>query len=325
MISIWLWPLSLVYALVVLITRHLYVWGILPSFRSPKPVISVGNITVGGVGKTPLVIWLARQMLARGLKPAILIRGYKAHAGLSDEAQMLKEALPQVPVLVGRDRKKSIEAALANSPVDVFICDDAFQHWPLQRDMDIVAIDAQNPFGNGCLLPAGHLREPLGALKRAQVFLLTKTDLTKAPTTLLSKLKTLNTRALIVQSRHAFVGFKDTFTGTPAGKFDKAIGFCAIGDPASFTATIAAQGIGLVKNFVYADHHHYSDAEIKSMVASAKGQGIHVLVTTHKDAVKLQSFKNLFNGVRVVYADIQLEITQGSDEFIQHISSRCRR
>src|SRR5262249_32773397 len=134
------------YGLVVRALRGLYALGILPSYQPLKPVISIGNLTVGGTGKTPLVLARVQALTARSVRAATLARGHmpagQTQAGVSDEACMMRERLPEVSVLTGADRRRSIQEFLKNHAVDVFVCDDAFQHWPLKRNLDIVVIDA---------------------------------------------------------------------------------------------------------------------------------------------------------------------------------------
>ena len=199
LITYLLLPWSLVYGIGVFCHRNFY--RLKGAYKAPKPVISVGNITVGGAGKTPLVIWLARKLQDKGFKSIILTRGYMPNSSkVSDEVDMLNEQLPYIPVLAGGNRVANIREAENVLPVDLYICDDAFQHWPLRRDLNIVAIDAGNPFGNGYLLPAGILREPVSALKRAHILVLTKTDGPKDIQALSSRLGKINPKALIVES-----------------------------------------------------------------------------------------------------------------------------
>jgi tetraacyldisaccharide 4'-kinase len=241
---------------------------------------------------------------------------------------MLNEQMPLIPVLAGGDRITNIRKTKGILPVDVYIADDAFQHWPLGRDLNIVAIDAGNPFGNGYLLPAGILREPLSALKRAHVFVLTKIESSSGIQVLSSKLKEINPKALIVESRYKSAGVVDVFDpGPPQEDFlndRRVVGFCAIGDPLSFESSLKNSRAKISKLFSYMDHHVYKKDEIQRMVAFCRAQDVEALVTTHKDVVKLRIFKDLFAGIRLVYIPIQLEITKGSDEFFQKVISVCR-
>jgi len=299
------------------------------AFKAPKPVISIGNITVGGVGKTPLVIWLARTLQDKGFKSVIVTRGYMpGNSKDSDEVDMLNEQIPYIPVLAGANRVKNIKESKGNLPVDVYIADDGFQHWPLHRDLNIVAIDAGNPFGNGFLLPAGILREPLSALKRAQVIVLTKTDGVSDLHILTQKIRKINPKALIVESAHKAKGVVDVFESEALPvdylKNLPVVGFCAIGDPYSFELELKNTGAQISKLFTFRDHHLYKKNDIQQMIDLCHAQAVPILVTTHKDAVKLNSFKGMFKGLRLVYIPIQLEITKGSDEFVQKVISVCR-
>src|SRR3989344_3685960 len=168
-----LWLFSILYGVVVRALVLIYKFRLAPSCRLGKPVISIGNITLGGVGKTPLVECVVRFLKDKGLEPVVLIRGYGADKQVgSDEAKLLEESLPGIPVLVGANRVKNARDFLTRNAADVFVLDDGFQHWRLRRDLDIVAINATNPFGNRHLLPRGILREPLSALRRADIFVL---------------------------------------------------------------------------------------------------------------------------------------------------------
>ncbi len=319
-------PWSLFYSLGVFCHRaYCRLQGV---YRAPKPVISIGNITVGGSGKTPLVIWLAKNLQAKGFKSIILIRGYMPKATqISDEVDMLNEQIPYIPVLAGSNRIANIREANDVLPVDLYICDDAFQHWPLYRNLDIVTIDAVNPFGNGYMLPAGILREPLSSLKRADVFILTKTNGLNNILDLSSKLKKINPKALILQSWYKSAAVIDAFEVlTMPEDFLKdkhVVGFCGIGDPFSFELSLKNSGAKIVKLFTYMDHHIYKTNDIQRMVELCRSQGAQVLVTTHKDTVKLHRFKNLFGNIRLVYIPIQVEITEGADEFFQKVISIC--
>ena len=320
-------PWSLFYGVGVFCHRNFY--RLVGAYKAPKPVISIGNITVGGVGKTPLVIWMAKSLQDKGFKSVILIRGFMPQASKdSDEVDMINEQIPYVPLLAGADRIESIKKSKGIMPVDVYIADDAFQHWPLHRDLNVVAIDASSPFGNGYLLPAGILREPLSALKRAHIFVLTKTNGSKDLELLISRLSKINPRALIVESRYKNAGCVDVFDSVvlPEGflKDKKVVGFCAIGEPLSFQSELKNTGATVTKVFTYMDHHVYDKADILQMLDYARAQNAQVLVTTHKDAVKLRDHKELFSGFSLVYIPIQLEITKGADEFIQKIISVCR-
>lgn len=330
LLKVFLRLLSFFYGAAVRIIYIFYNLGVGRS-RLSAPVISVGNITAGGTGKTPLVEYLARILTEKNLRPVILTRGYMGR-GIgrgsleSDEAQMLKKVLADVPVLAGADRLKNAREFAAVHPVDMFILDDGFQHWRLARDLDIVVLDAVNPWGNGFLLPRGVLREPLSALRRADVIVLTKTDLGKANVDRIkSRLQAIGCRALVVDAVHQPVDFVDLRCGESrplsfvAGK--EICSFCSIGDPRSFFQTLENLGARLSKDFAFTDHHQYQARDIQEIVSSCRSGRIAAVVTTQKDAVKLNPFRQLWDGDPAFLSlRITMKITQGEHDFVERIS-----
>jgi tetraacyldisaccharide 4'-kinase len=328
LVKVVLFALSFVYEIVVIVTRSLYTIGILPSYRSPKPVISVGNITAGGSGKTPLVIAIVKILKSRNVRVAILTRGYMPRNAnvFSDEARMMEEHLPGVPVMTGRDRQASIKECLKHHAVDVFVCDDAFQHWPLKRDLDIVAVDTVNPVGNGHLLPRGILREPSAALSRAHVLVMTKSDQPQAkPERLQPFLEHLNRKALIVQSQHVCAGFVDVYNKNEQDSSHfvgiTVVAFCAIADSNSFRQSLQKAGLNVANIFVFMDHHVFTEEDMAMVRRYATEHDIKTIVTTHKDAVKLEGFRDFWSGFKVYYSQLELEFTQGKNAFIERIIS----
>jgi tetraacyldisaccharide 4'-kinase len=325
-----LWVMSLLYGTIVRITRYLYLARLLPTYRSAKPVISIGNLTVGGAGKTPLVIAVVRALLGRQLRVAILTRGYMGalKGSFSDEARMLQEELPGVPVLIGRNRRLSIESGLKHHAIDVFVCDDAFQHWPLQRDLDIVAVTATNPFGNGQMLPRGTLREPVDGLKRAQVVVITKSEQGET-SGLRSALQKINPQLLIAESKHVCSGCVDVYGQKPVDHYHlkgvSVVAFCGIADPESFRHSLHDAGFNVVNVFVFMDHHVYSEADLGLVTRYAREHDISVIMTTHKDAVKMPAFQKSWQGFKLYYLQVELEITYGKNIFLDRIISTVRR
>jgi tetraacyldisaccharide 4'-kinase len=287
----------------------------------PVPVISVGNLTVGGTGKTPLIVWLARELQAAGFKTAILTRGYGGQlekegqvltAGAwttadpkvtGDEPLLLAKLLPEVVIAIGRDRYQMGLKVLATHPApDLFLLDDGFQYWRLQRQLDLVLLDAEAPFANGRLLPRGLLREPPAALKRAQVVLLTRTARVSGEA--LSKLT-----ALIKKYQpHALVGevqaANSTLTpltewGSEAGHTWDAGSYLAgrrialvtaIGNPGQLRYSLQTMGAKIVYYRVYPDHHVWDGAEVAEIITNLKLNRLTDLVVTGKDGVKLLAF-----------------------------------
>ncbi|MDR2005869.1 MAG: tetraacyldisaccharide 4'-kinase [Acidaminococcales bacterium] len=308
---------SLLYGFGLAAKLLLYKTGLCRKNRLSCKVISLGNITLGGTGKTPTVKTLATLICSMGYKVAVLNRGYRAHCDkpvgivsdgrriymsayeAGDEAYLLAKQLPDVPVVIGKDRAISGEYVAKNMDVDVLIMDDGYQHWQLARDLDIVLVDTLNMFGNSCLLPRGTLREPLSHLDRADLFLLTKVDqsLEFSRKYVRSALGRNNPSAPVFESIHMprhFIEIAewDKESGEkclPAGELcDKtAIAFSAIGNPASFEQTITDLGINLIEAIRYPDHHDYNTKEMEYIMERAAWKQAEAIITTEKDAVKI--------------------------------------
>ena len=316
-----LFVLSLIYGLVVVILAGFYR---LRPVRVNCKVISVGNITLGGTGKTSLVEYLAERLVQKGKKVAVLSRGYKRDArqpgaqGMGDEPAMLQRKLPQVTVIVDRDRLKASARAIKDYSADTLILDDGLQQWRIFKDLEIVTIDAQNPFGNFRLLPAGFLREPLGALSRADIFVLTQIAPGQDTAALTDRLRQLNPRALIVESRHRPEGFSDLnnpdkILSIDSFKGKSAVVFSGIGNPQAFEDTVCSLGINIAEALRFADHHDYAQADLDSIIKGAKEKGLDTIITTEKDAIKISRLN--FNLTRVFSLNIKLGITKNETEF----------
>ena len=327
-VKFFLFILSLIFGVIINVRNLLIARGNLHVVDLGKPVISVGNITWGGVGKTPFVILLVEHLRALGLKPAILTRGYMKNVSrvktLSDEAIMLKQQIPDVSVGVGADRISESRKILRDQPVDVFILDDGFQHRKVKRDLDIVLIDATNPFGNNELIPAGILREPLSALKRAQIIVLTKSDLNPSATQVLDeRLRKINNASPIAWAVHAPSGLADLFGNNEEQLIDlrgkRVVSFCSIGDPKSFEESLSAAGALIDRNFIFPDHHVYLERDIQKIIAYAQKMGIEILVTTAKDSVKILQFQRHFTGCRCLILRIKIELRTGKNEVFKRI------
>lgn len=328
-----LFILSILYAIALKISGALYALNILRQYKLNTKVISVGNITWGGTGKTPLVTMLA-GILAKNRKPAVLIRGYQrnprsvsAYAKSGDEAFMLVEAL-NVPILTERDRLVSARRATEHFSCDTLILDDGLQQWRIKKDLEIVVVDATNPFGNGRLIPRGILREPLSALKRAQVFFLTRTDVAAdSLPELENRLMAINPAALIVESIHRPVGFYDLREGgrrieAPglSGQKDAAI-LCAIGNPKAFEKTVSGMGFSVKRRFFFLDHHHYTKSEVDNIIETCRREKIAAVITTQKDAVRLRDYVLPADyRIPVLVLRVEIFITKARDEFLSRLS-----
>ncbi len=329
-----LWFFSMLYSWVIRIWLAAYDRRLLPVRELGRPAVSVGNITWGGVGKTPFVEWLVQYFLECKVRPAILTRGYMPSRGGralfpgSDEARMLQKKFPAVPVITGRDRRKGAREILSHRAVDVFILDDGFQQRGVKRDMDIVLIDAANPFGNRFLLPRGSLREPLSSLRRADVFVLTKTD--QAPgalDVLKDQLKTWNPSAVFVETVHQPVSFSASHSGMALADI-KGQPVClvsGIGDPRSFEKIVIRLGALVRDTKFFPDHHCFSAGDVEDIVRSCQTQGIRVIIMTAKDAVKWpEDFECSSSGLKVLVLNMDIKITKGKEALLARLRTlRC--
>jgi tetraacyldisaccharide 4'-kinase len=273
----------------------------------PRPVISVGNITAGGTGKTPVVRWLADELRKAGHRPAILLRGYKVGSGVtSDEQVMLDHHLndeTRAPVRIGVNPSRTLagQSMLEEHPdVTVFILDDAFQHRQLEREMDLVLINAADPFGYEHVHPRGLLREPLRSLQRADAFIITRADQVSPVRRrdIERRIRQQNRRAPIYRANHAHTGLRSSGCSA-ADDPDCAIddlsrrpffAFCGIGNPASFQRQLEELEGRFVGHHWFPDHHDYTEQDIIDVKRQAKEAGAELVVTTEKDWVKISGF-----------------------------------
>jgi tetraacyldisaccharide 4'-kinase len=306
-------PLSVVVWLVVSIRNLLYDFGLLKTAKLGQPVIGIGNLTTGGTGKTPLTHAVTDYLLSKGCKPAILSRGYKSEAEKSglifraavdehptiahcgDEVAMLAEKLPGVWFGVGADRIASARRLSAVAEVECFVLDDSFQHRKVDRDLNIVIIDASIPFGNRLLLPAGILRESLGGLKRADLLIISRCE--SASESELAQIEASvrrhNDRSPVIRASTSVAGLHklDQMGGeTPTLAWGaKVWALAATANPAAFRDTLQELGCDIIGQSLFPDHHRYTPAQIAKVVQDALANGAEVIVTTEKDATKLSS------------------------------------
>lgn len=269
-----------------------------PHHKSGVPVISVGNITVGGTGKTPLVIDLARRLALLGRTPAVVAHGYKALRGEpNDEERIVRKSCPGVIYLAHPDRRLAVDRARHLFGADVAVLDDGFQHRRLARSLDIVVVDATCPFGYEHLLPRGLLRETPASLRRAHVVVLTRCDQV-SPTRLsrtAARLSALAPEAVHLRSVHRVTAVEGLdgrpFSGDVSGR--RAILFASIGNPDSFATTARMLGVEVVGHQWWADHHVYSRRDVHSLLRARRFPPHDLLLTTEKDAVKLAELPGL--------------------------------
>lgn len=260
--------------------------------RAGVPVISVGNLAVGGTGKTPTTAWLARHLSTRGRRPAIVTRGYGGNAGVgpldvsrgsgpivdatrAGDEPVLLASLTAAIVVAGSDRTAGARRAVALG-ADVVLLDDGFQHRRLARDLDLVLLDAARPFGNGFLLPAGPLREPPASLARAGLVLLTRWGGEPIPAGI---------GCPVVRARHRGAGFRDV-SGREVAPPSRALAFAGIAAPDGFFDSLRASGVELAGTRAFRDHHPYRDAELNALADGARAAGA-AIVTTMKDLARI--------------------------------------
>jgi tetraacyldisaccharide 4'-kinase len=286
--------LSLLYRFGHNLHRWMYRIGLFQSVRLPVPVVSVGNVTTGGTGKTPFVEFLGRWFEEHGLRAAILSRGYGRVAGTIIDDEPLSTPSQNLLRLAGANRVRLARQALETFKPDVILLDDGFQHYRIRRDLDIVLVDAVNPFSNGRILPRGLLRERPVALKRAGVVVITRSD--QVDPTRLETIRSMLERltggaAPIVEASHKPI---DLDAPPESRRYPlewlrtrELVAFSGIGNPDSFRLTLESLGANVASHVAFPDHHSYTRAEIRSLNLRVKEFMAEGLVTTQKDAVKL--------------------------------------
>jgi len=299
LLSALLYPLSFPYGLLVGLDRRFT-----RAVDLARPVISVGNITWGGTGKTPVVIRLARQLAQRGYRVCVLSRGYRRKvnkgilivsdgksilsdpAAAGDEPFLIARSLPDVSVVVGPDRTRAAATARERLSPDVFILDDGFQCWKVKRDLDIVCVNAADPFGNGRLLPAGILREPPSALSRAGLIVLTNSDVVPPDTVVEAegRIAACSAAPVLRSGRRALDLRCIIDEATDLLAID-VIALSAVGDNESFKKTLEQNGMNIVRQYAFRDHHWFSLQDLRTLLAENPPE--LPVVTTTKDAVRL--------------------------------------
>jgi len=336
------------YSIIICLRNFLYSKGWLKIYRANAIVISIGNITAGGTGKTPLVIRLCNKITknsklkTQNCKCAILTRGYKATQDsrsktqdYGDEPEILTTSCPQARVIVNPDRAAGAAEAVNKFGAKVLIMDDGFQHRRLSRDLDIVTIDGTQPFGYGKVLPAGLLREPVAALKRADAVVVTRCDQTAEVelTQLEEKLQQINPNMIIARSIHApvcakSIGHKEIALEELKAK--KIFAFCGIANPDAFLNTIKNIGANLVGSKIYNDHYHYTDDCLADIYEQARHLKADLILSTQKDWFSSPAFTGASPvipaqaGIPFAYLAIELRFISGEDKITQLIENALR-
>jgi tetraacyldisaccharide 4'-kinase len=305
-----LYLFSIPYGWAVRARAFFYARGFLRTKRLPCPVISVGNITVGGTGKTPLVAALAKGLMERGVPTAVLSRGYRRSKGTGcvvsdgrsvrlspeesgDEPYLMGRNLPGIPVLVGKSRFISGRKALQDFQIRGLILDDGYQHLSLHRDLNIVLIDSQAGLGNRSLLPRGSLREPPNCLRRAHLILLTKVEHPEDCHSLEALVRAIHPSPGIFHSRYEpldLIGLKGETEGIESLRGKRVFAFSGVARPESFAFLLRKLGAKIVREVFFEDHHAYTNEDLRWIEKEARG--VDRVVTTEKDMVKLQTLQN---------------------------------
>lgn len=281
------------YAGAMLGRNKAYDWGWFRVHRVDVPVVSVGNITLGGTGKTPFVAWLARWFREKSIRVAIISRGYGANeTSRNDEAKVLELALPDVPHLQNPDRALAAQTAITELESELIILDDAFQHRRLARDLDIVLVDALLPFGYGHVFPRGLLREPVSAIRRAGIVVLSRADLISAARRDelrrdIRKIHPDGIWAEIAQRPTVWVNAAQEMAALESLRSDRAAAFCGIGNPEAFRQTLERLGISPLEFRTFPDHHAYTRQDIADLIHWLGRLQVQVAFCTEKDLVKI--------------------------------------
>lgn len=324
LLILFLAPLSLLYSLIQQLRAAMYRAGMLKTYRLPRPVVSIGNVTVGGTGKTPVTAHIARLLLEQGHKVAVLSRGYGGSLeGQSavvsdgaavmlgpqecgDEPYLLASTVPGLMVVIGTDRYAAGQLAMQQLSPDILLLDDGFQHLRLHRDLNILLLDCVRPFGNGWTLPAGLLREPAQAARRADLVILTRCP---EGTTLAPQAAGIPR----CSSSHRITALRP-LSGGPSVLFStlansKVVAFAGIADPSSFFDELSSRGLDLVHTIRLPDHTSYTKSDLSAIMEAVEKYGAEVALTTEKDGVKLHGAP-LELSKRVLLAHLELTISE---------------
>ena len=328
--EIFLTPFSALYSALARARAMAYRRGLFTAQIIPTPVFSVGNLTTGGTGKTPLVAWIARVLAEEQRRVCVLTRGYgranpRERVLVSDGNEILADTqnsgdeprwlaetlLGQAAVLADRNRVAAAQWAMAKLASDCFVLDDGFQHLRLARSGDLVTIDATNPWGGGYLLPRGRLREPLTALRRASACVITRADQAENLSELVSQVTEISGGRPVFTARTKVSGVRPLAPDSPE-KLSLAtplLAFCGLGNPKAFFRQVTAAGYTLCAQQSFRDHHLYQPQDLAKLTKKAQAVGAKALLTTAKDAVKL---RHLAGDAPIYVLDIELEIERES-------------
>lgn len=342
------------YRLATGVRNKLFDWGIRKATKLPRPVISIGNITTGGTGKTPMVITLARKLLAMDAKPAVLLRGYivevrgisddrdispeqrreewlrfEAKSSTSDEQLVIQDALPQeVAVYSGESRIRSADAVLLDHPdVTHFILDDGFQHRKVERDLNVLLIDATQPFGFNHVLPRGLLRESIANLTRADAIIITRCSQVSqdALRSLDERIERITGRPPLAHTASIWSGFQndnDDIVGCEEFRPRHVICVSGIGNPQAFE-TMARHHTELIESMMFPDHHEYAKFNLQSVANRAQAMECDTILTTEKDWVKWRElWPQIETDIPVYRPILDIKFIDGEDALDELIRQR---
>ena len=330
------------YCAAVSLRNFLYNQKILASRRFPIPIISVGNLTLGGTGKSPMTAWLCKLFLEQNRKPGLVSRGYASANNHgpnnhgpnnygNDEFREMMLRFPNVPHIQNPNRAEAIRQLLQAGEADVIILDDAFQHRQVARDIDMVLLDATSPFGFGHVFPRGTLREPVGELCRANIVLLTRSDLVSGQVREKIKQQVLAINPKIIwgetvhepTSLYAMDGVPGGYRTEPIESVhgQPALAFCGIGNPEAFRKTLERCGVRIKKLIPFPDHHWYTPRDIDELLRTAKAFDTDLILCTMKDLVKLTPLQ--FSDVRLRAVLIEIRFLQESEQAVRAATKRA--
>jgi len=322
---------SFFYRIAVILRNLLFDISIFRETKVDAAVVSIGNITAGGTGKTPLVAWLCNYFAERNITTAVLTRGYKLRdCDLADEPVILAKNCPKAEIIVNADRTAGAKKAITERNAKLLIMDDGFQHRKLARDIDIVAIDATEPFGCEKLLPAGFLREPVSSLKRADAVVITRINQTQP-----ERIEEIKKRVLSLNPNIVFAAavykpicaklIKDSFIDINELKTKKIYAFCGIGNPDAFFQTVGELALNIVGTRVYNDHHRYTGSDITAICEDGRYKQAELIITTQKDWIKTALLCIEKFDIPIAYLDVELEFTDGRQDIIALVESVIKK
>jgi len=315
------------YSAIVRTRNLLYDRKILKSEKVSIPVICIGNITTGGTGKTPLVVWLCNFLSEKNIRTTILTRGYKAHQGkFSDEPAILAKSCPDCRILVNSNRVESAQKAIAQLHTQMLVMDDGFQHRKLNRDLNIVTIDSTCPFGYQKILPAGLLREPVTALKRAHAAVITRSDQVdqNVLNQITEKIIEINPDIVIANAIHKPVCAKlmgKSEITLEELKNKKIFAFSGIGNPDAFLNTIKKLNLNLVESKNFNDHYNYTREDMEDIYERAIYLNVDLILSTQKDWTKTALLMDVHENIDFGYLLVEMDFTQGKDKITQLIDN----